>query len=258
MASKIPLTQAMGELIDAMDKSSHEFRRLYNIGVRGCRKFNMDIYGSFKTVILDVSANGTVEFPKDLLDWSMLGLVNSNGEAVPLTYNESLITLKQQYLASQKKIVTPPQIDDVFTGDLTNINNFFLNFGFNNYGFIHLYGIGGGTPEVGQFTVDEVNKCFLIDPCYPYSTIVLEYLTDGLDCETNTYMVDVFAVEALQWWVRWMNAVDLPKKYSRADRLDFKNEYLIQKRDAKARINKTRISAMQVVFRNHVKLVARA
>lgn len=245
-------------MLDAADQSEHQFRQVYRIGVRGCRKFNMDVYGSFKSVLLEVQPDGTVPFPKDYMDYSMLGIVNGAGEAVPLTHNPNLSTLKQQYIQALGKTVDVPSVGDLFAGDLTNLNNYWLNFGFNGVGYIHLYGIGGGTYNVGEFTVDDNSRCFLLQQGYPYQTIMLEYLTDGYDDECDDYMVDVFAVEALQAWVRWMRALDNRKKYSLSEVGYLQGQFNIQKRDAKFRLNKARISEMQQVFRSNVKLTARA
>lgn len=258
MASKVPLKQVIAEILDAADQSEHEFRRVYRIGVRGCRKFNMDVYGSFKSVLLAVGADGTVDFPCDYLHYSMLGIVNSAGEAVPLKYNPNLSTLKKQYVKELNQVVDVPSTGDFFAGDLTNINNYWLNFGFNNTGYIHLYGIGGGTYNIGEFTIDDNCRKFMVQEGYPFSTIMLEYLTDGYDEDNSDYMVDVFAVEALQAWVRWMRALDNRKKYTLSEVAYLQNQFNIQKRDAKVRLNKSTVSEMQQVFRSHVKLVARA
>jgi len=258
MASKIPLRQIIAEMIDAADQSEHQFRQLYRIGVRGCRKFNMDVYGSFKTVLLDVLPDNTVPFPKDYMDYSLLGIVNANGEAVPMTHNPDLCTLKQQYIAALGQTVDVPSVGDFFAGDLTNLNNYWLNFGFNGTGYIHLYGVGGGAYEIGQFTVDDNSRAFLLQDGYPYQTIMLEYLTDGYEAAGDDYMVDVFAVEALQSWIRWMRALDNRKKYSLSEVSYLQNLFNIQKRDAKMRLNKAVISEMQATFRRSVKLVARA
>lgn len=255
----VPLRQVIAEMVDAADQSEHVFRQWYRIGVRGCRKFNMDIYGSFKTVLLNVSANHTVAFPEDYLTYSTIGIVNGAGEAVPLTHNPELVTLKSQYIEQQKAIVEVPTTGDFLgTGNLTQLPFYWLNFGFNGTGYIHLYGIGGGTGEIGQFTIDEDAKCFFLAPGYPYDSVLLEYLSDGFETNGNDYRVNVFAVEALQAYVRWQRALDNRKKYPLSEVAYLKNEFNIQKRDARFRINKSTVSEMQVTFRRHVKLVARA
>lgn len=256
--AKIPLKQVIAELLDAADQSEHTFRKVYRIGVRACRKFNMDVYGSFKTVLLPVNSDHTVTYPDDYMDYSMIGVVNECGEMVPLKHNQDVVPFKQQYVSALGQTVQVPTVAGIFSGDLTNLNNYWLNFGFNGYGYIHLYGLAGGTATLGTFTVDDNSRCFLLNEDYPYSTILLEYLTDGYDCDSDDYMVDDRAVEALQAWVRWMRAMDDRKKYSLNDISYYQQQYLNQFRDAKARINRAVVSELQNVFRNHIKLVAKA
>jgi hypothetical protein len=261
MSTKIPLMQVIGELIDSQDRSEHYFRRLYRIGVQACRKFNMDIYGQFRSVLLDVSANGIVSWPCDYLDYSTLGVINNQGEVVPLKHNQDLSLLRQQYLASQQQIVQVPKIPQGIVGGVENPQGFpfyWLNYEWGDCGYIHLYGLGGGAATVGEFEVDPNNKCFYVAPNYPYSTIMLEYLSDGFEMGCNDYMVDIFAVEALKDEVRWQSMRDLNKKYSISEVREADRRRLISRRDAKVRLNKARINEMQVVYRKHQKLVAKA
>jgi len=261
MSTKVPLEQVVIELLDGMDRSSHYFRRLYRIGVRGCRKFNSDIYGSFRSVLLDVSANHSVAWPCDYLDYSTLGIINGCGEVVPLKHNENLSLLRQQYLASQQQIVqvpTAPSGLQFGVQDSLGFPFFWLNYNWGDTGWVHLYGYGGGAPAVGEFTVDVNNRCFYVPHGFPYSTVMLEYLTDGYEQEGDDYMVDIFAVEAIQWWIRWMDRVDTPKKWGRNDVAEAKREYVIQARTSRLRINHARINEMQAIFREKTKLAAKA
>ena len=56
----IGLRQLVAQFLDSADQSSHQFRRMYNIGVRGSRAFNLDITGQMITVLLPVNVNNTV------------------------------------------------------------------------------------------------------------------------------------------------------------------------------------------------------
>ena len=261
MSSKISLSQVVAELIDSMDRSEHYFRRLYRIGVRGARKFNMDIYGQFRSVLLDVPTSGVVPFPKDYLQYSMLGVINNQGEAVPIKHNEQLSKLKQQYLASQEQIIPVPKVPTGIVGGFENPQGFpfyWMNYVWGDCGYVHLYGLGGGSQEFGWFTIDEINQCFLIAPNYPYTTIMLEYLSDGFDINCNDYMVDIRAVDAMQWWIRWMDRGDTPKRWGRGDVQYAQQQYVLQSRMAKARINHANINEMQTEFRKNIKLTAKA
>ena len=216
MSSKLPLSQIIAELLDSQDRSSHYFRRLYRIGTQACRKFNYDIYGQFRSVLLDVSANGTVAWPVDYLDYSTLGIVNANGEVVPLKHNEQLTTLRQQYLTSQQAITQVPVVPDGITYTSANPTGFpfyWLNYQWGGFGWIHLFGVGGGSVTVGEFVVDHNAKCFRVAPGYPYSTVVLEYLSNGFEQDGQDYMIDLYAVEAIKDYIRYEGMRDLGKKY---------------------------------------------
>lgn len=262
MATRVPLIPIVAELLDSMDRSEHYFRRMYRIAIAAARKFHYDITGSFRSVLLDVQPNGTVAWPCDYLDYSTLGVINHAGEIVPLKHNEQLSTLKQAYLASQNAVVPVPQIPNVLGYgplDVTGIPFYWLNYyGGGEYGWIHLYGFGGGSPRIGEFTVDTANKCFYVPHGFPYQQLMLEYLSDGYDLGCKDYMIDVFAVEAIKQYIRWSQMVDLPKKYSMAEREYQRKQWIIQRRDAKVRINKARINEMQSVFREKIKLTAKA
>ena len=142
--------------------------------------------------------------------------------------------------------------------DVTGVPFYWLNYNSGAYGFMHLYGFGGGSPRIGEFTVDAANKCFYVPNGYPYTSLMLEYLSDGYDMGCNDYMVDIFAVEAIKRYIMWQSMLDLPKKYSISERQYQKQEFLIARRDAKVRINKARINEMQVIYRSSVKLTAKA
>lgn len=257
--SKIGIKQLVLEYLNSKDEGSDRFRRLFRIAsLQGVRKFNMDITGIFRTQLLSISPNHTVPFPKDYLDYSMIGIINADGEAVPLTHNEDLVTVKQQFLASQNKIVDVPIIPGYV--ELMNAPGFpffWLNYNWNG-NWVNLYGIGGGSACVGEFTIDQDNQCILIGPNFPYGEVLVEYLSNGFDCDCNDYMIHTFATDAFLAWLRWKDAIDLNKKYSDSHVRYLRNEFAREKQLAKIRMNPVRIGEMQRVFRHNVKLAARA
>ena len=122
---------------------------------------------------------------------------------------------------------------------------------------MHLYGLSGGRPTVGEFTVDDNARCFLINPKFQYDTILVEYLTNGYDCDCKDYMIHTFASEAFEQWLRWQDMVDNRKKFSRADVEYERVRYGVEKKKAKMRLNQANIIAMQDEQRRSVRLVAK-
>lgn len=252
MSNKISIKQLILEYLNSKDEGSDRFRRLYRIAsLQGVRKFAMDITGEFLTVLLPISANGTVAYPEDYLDWSMLGIVNSEGEAVPLRYNEDLVTIKQGYVNGLT--IPVPQQSDIFSSP-DGFPFLWANY-CNDGSFMHLYGIGGGSPSPGAFQINDEMQCFMIQPGFPYSSILVEYLSNGCDC--GDYKIPVFASDAFIAWLRWKDNID-KKGVSDGKIKSLKSEFALEKTAAKARINKARITSMEQVFRHHIKLVARA
>lgn len=256
--STVGIKQLILEFMNSKDEGSDRFRRLYRIAtLQGVRKFNMDLTGQFRTQLLSIKPNHTVPFPDDYLDYSMIGIINSNGEGVPLRHNQDIMTVKQGFLASQNQLVQVPEIP----GFINILNNpgfplFWMNFWWGG-NWVHLYGAEGGQGCIGEFTVDEDNKCFLIGPEFPYSEILVEYLSNGFDCDCNDYKIHTFATDAFLAWLRWKDVIDLNKKASDGHVRYLRNEFAREKMMAKLRLNPVRIQEMERVYRKAVKLVAR-
>jgi hypothetical protein len=256
--SKVSVKSLVLEYLNSKDEGSDRFLRLFNIArLQGMRKFNMDVCGSFKTVLLSIGANGVVPFPLDYENYVQIGIVNECGEGVPLQHNEDIIPIKQAFIASQNAQVGAPTIPG-FIDQLSAPGwpLFWLNYQ-DGSDYYHLYGIGGGAPRYGEFSVDDNARCFLINPGFPYGSILVEYLTNGFDCDCNQYMIHTFAADAFMAWLRWKDNID-KKGVSQATIRSLKIEWANEKKMARLRLNPVRIQEMQRVFRHHTKLVARA
>lgn len=256
--SKLSVKQIVLEYLNSRDEGDDRFRRIYRIAtLEGMRKFNMDITGSFRTQLLSIGPNHTVPFPADYLSYSMVGIVNSNGEGIPLRHNEDILPIKQAFLASQNAIQGAPTVP----GFIDQLNSpgaplFWLNYQWG-LDFCHLYGLGGGPPNFGEFSVDDNARCFLISPGFKYDSILVEYLTNGFDCDCNEYMIHTFAADAFMAWLRWKDNID-KKGVSIAMINYLKNQWNNEKKMAKLRLNPVRISEFEREARYLKKLVARA
>lgn len=256
--SKISIKQLCFEYLGSTNEGSDRFVRLYNIArLQGMRKFNMDVTGSFRTQLLPIGVNHTVPFPADYLDYSMVGIVNEHGEGVPLKHNEDIVPIKRAFIASQNSQVGVPTIPGFIEqlgapgGEL-----FWLNYQWG-CDYVHLYGLGGGPPNFGEFSVDDNARCFLISPHFRWDSILVEYLTNGFDCDTNQYMIHTFAADAFMAWLRWKDNID-KKGVSKGEKNDLRLDWAREKKMAKLRLNPVRIQEMEREYRSHIKLTARA
>lgn len=255
---RIGLKQIIAELIDSKDSSSHEFRRLYNIGVRGVREFNTDVSGNFSTKLIDVNANKTAELPCDYITYSKIGVINEKGEIVTLKSNPQLSNYNDGRVLNEDRFEDVPAIQSVtYPAIPYNYPYIYYNFFVSNQSF-NLFGIGGGGQDIGQYRIDEECGIIIFSPTFRYEQVLLEYLGDGLDRETDDYMVDSRVAEALLAYVRWKSALDLPKKFPQSVVREYKQEYKSERLKAKMRINKIVVSEFEDIQRVTNKLAPRS
>lgn len=256
---KILLKTLVAQFLDSADDSSHAFRRLYNIGVRGCREFNLDILGTLKTVVLDVQPNNTAYLPTDYLSYSKIGVLNNRGEVVTYKRNDQLSQWNDIYTQQAGERQTGAPILNTLTPYFDQ--NTYPNWYYNYYlagTYYNLFGADSGTPKVGEYKLDETNGLILLDPYNQYPQVVLEYLADGYDSTADDYEIDSRAEEAFLCYLRWKNAQDLRKKYSQNDVRSFKIEFYREKRLAAMRINAFVLNEMEHASRVATKLAPRA
>jgi hypothetical protein len=256
--SRIPLKTIVAELIDSKDSSSHEFRRMYNIGVRGVREFNTDIVGNFSTKLLDVNANKTADLPEDYVSYSKMGVINEKGEIVTLRSNPQLSNYNIGHPLNPDRFEGVPGIGAVsYPAIPYNYPYIYYNFFISNQSF-NLFGLAGGGQDIGNYKVDEECGIIIFGPNFKYEKVLLEYLGDGMDRDCDDYMIDSRAAEAMLAYIRWKTALDNPKKYGQGIMRDYKQEYKSERLKAKMRINKIVVSEFEDIQRITNKLAPRS
>lgn len=256
--SRIPLKTIVAELIDSKDSSSHEFRRMYNIGVRGVREFNTDVVGNFSTKLLNVNANKTVDLPEDYVSFSKIGVINEKGEIITLRANPQLSNYNDSHPLKADRFEGVPNVGTVtYPAIPYNYPYIYYNFFVSNQSF-NLFGIGGGGQDIGNYKVDEECGVIIFGPYFKYDKVLLEYLADGMDRSCDDYMIDSRAAEAMLAYIRWKTALDNPKKYGQGLIRDYKQEYKSERLKAKMRINKIVVSEFEDIHRITTKLAPRA
>lgn len=253
---KVLLKKLVAQFLDSADDSSHAFRRLYNIGVRGCEQFNLDLTGNIKTIVIDVEPNKTAYLPVDYISYSKIGVLNEKGEVVTFKRNQELSTWNDIYTQQDNRRVGAP-VENTLGFDPTTYPYLYYNYYYEGSSF-NLFGLDSGTAKLGEYKLDEVNGLILLSPTSTHSQIVLEYLSDGYDANTEDYEIDVRAQEAFMCWLRWNNAKDLRKKFSQNDVRVYKLEYFNELRKAAMRINPFVLNEAQSMGRLSNKLVPKA
>ncbi len=260
----IKLREIVANLLDSQDSSSHSFRRLYNLGAFGMKtEFNLDVLGSFKTVLINVSPNKTAQLPCDYVSYNKIGITNAKGEIVTFKRNNQLTNFHEAYYNTLDRTAGVPTLPTYGVSDGLNPtffdynSYFYLNYWYNSTSY-QLFGIGSGTQSLGEYKVDEQNRIILFDPSFQYDQVLLEYLTDGCDEDNGDYEIDVRAAEAVKSYLRWQNAIDLNKKFSLGQVQVFKREYYNQKRLARMRLNPVIVNELADAERRSWRLTAKA
>ena len=238
---KIGLKEIVSQYLSSSDMSSHAFQRLYQIGIRGVREFNTDIFGAVKTVLLDVAPNKTVEFPEDCVTYLKVGYLDVNGNLICFARQRSFNHCHEENILSNSGRIN------------SDFHNVWVNY-YGENGFVNIAGSGSVFGTVG-YTVEEEKNYIRLESGFSKSQIALEYISTGLDCDLDDYMIDVRASECFVCYIRWKDSQDNRKKFGRNEIEQLKREYYREKKLAKIKINPVRIADMQNVVQPNALLI---
>lgn len=92
-AKYVSLKELIYHYVNQAELSPAAYLRLHSIAVRGMQELEMDVSGEPKTVVLTVLPNKTVDLPIDYLEYTKIGIVNSNGEVDTLRQNPNILNI---------------------------------------------------------------------------------------------------------------------------------------------------------------------
>lgn len=261
---QVPIRKIVAQYLNSSDRGSHEFARLYNIAVRGIEnEFQLDIQGQFLTVLLPVNPNKTVQLPVGYINYSKVGIVNQIGEFVCLKRNDQLSNYHAIYYDQANRNAGVPTINTfsnpfVPSGDSTDYNySYWYNFWQQGTSF-NLYGLPSGTATIGTYKIDIGANVIILNPDFAYPQVLLEYLSDGFDENSEDYMLDSRCAEAMLSWIRWQGCIDQPKKYGEGSLARMERQYYNSKRLARMRMNPFNLAEMNDIIRRSTNLTAKA
>jgi hypothetical protein len=223
----VALKTVVSYFMDQHVKSEGDQDMYWIIGMRGLTDLNYDIAAQPKTVRLPVLANKTVPFPADLLSWSKIGLLNSEGEVVTLKINTGLTTFRDN---------NPNRLEDLTANVNSSVGTlaysaYYLNYYYNN-GYYNLFGVGGGLIQYGECRVDDKNRVIVLPPDFNYQNIIVEYISAPERDEDFT--VPLALQEALIAFIEWKT------------KLGPREEYYAQKVNARRRMPKKKVTLQSI------------
>lgn len=215
------------------------YSRFMQIATSGLRELHMDA-GWRKTVVtLPIEDNDTVPIPSDYIDYYR----------VSLCFNGVLIGL------SHDRNECPPRIDEcgnvkrfTFRSDDTpdTQSGFFFGYNYDEFSkdgqFVGRdFGVGGGRPLIGTFSVHEKEGYFVVrgmanNEDIGMNEIVLEYLASVPRDNDGDLTVHPYDVEAIKAWMHWKSIQRL-RSTSGGSSEEARRIYGIEKKKSRMRHN---------------------
>lgn len=225
----ISIDECINAYMDESEQGNHKYFKLWNLAYRAMTELGLDFFYSVKSVKLSVNPNMTVTLPADYLNYTKVGILNSQGEIIPLSVNNNLTTAFDM----QPTRLAQTQDPTVFTG-YNPFGIVWWNY-WNGYGLSNLYGLPSGSPFVGSFKIDNKNGVIVLDENFVFDYIMLEYISTPQ--QGQDYYVPIHFKEAVIAYLRWKDIISLPtsRKGSLGDKRDRRADYYNERRLAVAR-----------------------
>jgi hypothetical protein len=220
LAREITLDSIIVDAIDRMELSPQKYNKLWHIAFSGMDDMGLSFFYKVRTVKVPVSAQKTVQFPTDCINYIKIGVLNNNGEIIPLAQNPNMTT----YAALSPKR-TSDNTDNGILPSLGSINGqYWLNY-YNN-GYIGTqYGLPSGTPFRGSFKIDNANNLILLNDTFAYEYIIIEYVSSPKEGEE--YYVPVQFRNAMIAWIAWQDIQNMAttRRGNLGDKRDRRENY---------------------------------
>lgn len=220
----IEIDECVNDYMDESEQSDHKFWKLWHIAFRVMTFLGIDYFYQIQSFKLPINANLTANLPTNCLKWTKIGVLNSNGEIIPLKYNSKLTGYAQ---------FSPDRIQKTQDNSLFNLFQYNAPIWYNWWNgstFQTLYGLPSGAPFVGNFKVDEVTGVILLNENYAYDYVMVECIVSPQ--EGQQYYVPIQFKEAMIAGLAWLDIRSLPssRRGNLGDKKDRRKEFYNQRR----------------------------
>tara|TARA_R110000868_G_scaffold36279_4_gene128924 strand:- start:182 stop:952 length:771 start_codon:yes stop_codon:yes gene_type:complete len=225
----VDINDCVSAYLDESEQGINKYFKISQLAFRAMDELGLDFFYSIKSSRLPIKSNLTVDLPADYLNYTKVGVLNSKGEIITLSYNNKLTTYADLF---------PDRLTKTQDQTLLNwaypYNGVFSNF-WNGSTFGNLYGVPSGAPFMGSFKIDPDNGVILLNETYGYEYIMLEYVSSPTPGQT--YYVPLQFKEAIIAYLSWKDIKSMPstRKGNLGDKRDRKHEYYNERRLAIAR-----------------------
>ena len=200
----ISLDEPITDYLTESEQSNHKYFKLWHLAFRALTELGLDAFYVVKSVKLPVNSNLTVTLPPDYLMYSKVGVLNQQGEIIPMGINNKLTVafdLQPTRLQQTEDNTIPTQI--------TQNGILWYNY-WNGFGIGNMYGLPSGTPFIGSFKIDNSNGVIVLSENFIYPYVMLEYTASPQ--EGGDYYIPIQFKEAVIAYLRWKDIISIPSK----------------------------------------------
>jgi hypothetical protein len=189
-------------------KSIHYYLQYLKYAADGLQKLSIHSLRNVNSKKLPVTSYGAIPLPIDYVDYVQVGF-EVGGRVRPMVYDQSLNRLNH-FDDSGKKTPYPSELPDgsaiydLSAQGLSPYENV-SPLGFNGNNNQPFFNRPIDRDDWGFKVITERDEIQLT-PGYPYSFVILDYITDGMDTDAAT-RVDPLAREAIEKYILWQSLV---------------------------------------------------
>jgi hypothetical protein len=200
----ISLDEPITDYMNEAELSQVKYFKIWHLGFRAITELGLDFFYTIKSVKLPVNANLTVTLPADYLNYSKVGVLNQQGEIIPMGVNNNLTTAFDLLPTRLEQTQ-----DDTIPTQLNEQGVWWFNY-WNGYAFGPVYGLPSGTPYIGSFKIDNANGVIVLSENFSYPYVMLEYVSSP--SVGGDYYVPIQFKEAVIAYLRWKDIISIPVK----------------------------------------------
>lgn len=200
----VQIDECITAYMDEARLSNHAYARLWHMAFRGMTEMGLDSFYFVKSIKIPVNANLTATLPNDYLQYAKVGVLNEQGEIIPMGVNNNLTVafdLSPTRLTQTQDDTIPTQINEQGV--------WWYNY-WNGYSYGPQYGLPSGTPYIGSYKIDEANGVIVLSENFIYPYVMLEYVCSPQ--ENGEYYIPIQFKEALIAYLRWKDIISVPVK----------------------------------------------
>lgn len=200
----IKIDECITAYMDRAELSNHKYFKLWHIAFEAMTDMGLDAFYLVKAVKLPINDNLTVTLPPDYLNYSKVGVLNAQGEIIPMGVNNKLTVA---FDLSPTRI---EQTQDTSIPSNFNENGIWWYNYWNGYGYGNLYGLPSGTPFIGSFKIDNANGVIILSDNFNYPYVMLEYVSSPQ--EGGDYWIPIQFRTAMVAYLAWQDIAMIPSK----------------------------------------------